>query len=97
MPSTLEILRRRNRAKKADQNGESHGGSNRGLLGEDKEKRTSEFCLCKSRPFTRAPICCLKLEDSAPPPDTKAKAVEEMMDRIKKGIVLKPTKRIQVR
>lgn len=35
-------------------------------------------------------------EESTPLVDMKAKAVDEMMERIKKGIVLRPMKRIQV-
>eukprot|EP00064_Thunnus_orientalis_P020888 superscaffoldBa00006023_g21040 len=34
-------------------------------------------------------------EDSAPAPNLKTKAIDEMMERIKKGIVLRPTSRIQ--
>lgn len=35
-------------------------------------------------------------EEPAPLLDAKTKAVDEMMERIKKGIVLRPMKRIQV-
>lgn len=35
-------------------------------------------------------------EEPTPLLDVKTKAVEEMMERIKKGIVLKPMKRTQV-
>jgi len=36
------------------------------------------------------------LSEPAPLLDIKAKAVDEMMDRIKKGIILRPMKRVQV-
>lgn len=41
-------------------------------------------------------LLIFNIQEPAPSSDPKTKAVDEMMERIKKGIMLRPMKRVQV-